>query len=168
MQTRSPFVGALVVATALAAGLFALSSAAVAAAAGADGTCASPTGHDLKAIGYVENAHGQLEEWRDRLAARLERGLGPRDPEPILDGRAALQTAKIAITYAGYVDSEPLAELLEELAAAHIARLVALRVRLEDADRAGASPEARAATYLELDARIDELMSRVRDWRPDR
>ncbi len=138
----------------------ALSPPAAPAAAAASGEAGPITGHDLKAIHYVENAHGQLEEWTDRLLARLDRGLGAREPEPILDGRAALQTAKIRVTYAGYVDSERLAALFRELSEAHDARLEAVRARL-----AGADDEAHRALHRELDARVDELITRIRDWR---
>lgn len=120
------------------------------------------TGRDLKAIHYVENAHGQLEEWSERLLARLERGLGPRDPEPILDGRADLQTAKIRVTYAGYVDSPRLAALFRALAAAHVERLEAVRARLAGADGSD------GAAYRELDARVAELITRIRNWRTNR
>ncbi len=81
----------------------------------------------LKAIRYVENAHSQLEEFTDRLLARLERGLGARPSDPILDGRAELQTAKIRVTYAGYVKQDELAALFRELSAAHARRLELLQ-----------------------------------------
>lgn len=141
----------------------ALSTPAAPAAAAASGEAGPVSGHDLKAIHYVENAHGQLEEWTDRLLARLDRGLGARASEPILDGRADLQTAKIRVTYAGYVDSEPLAGLFRELSRAHTERLDMVRARL-----GGAGGPAHEAAYRDADARVDELINRIRDWRTNR
>lgn len=115
------------------------------------------TARDLKTIGYVENAHGQLDEWARRLLARTERGLGPREREPLLDGRARLQVAKLRVTYAGYTHSASLAAAIHALADAHEARLMQLEKSLAGA----ADPQAVAVTSDIIDGAI----AKIRNWR---
>ena len=121
---------------------------------------AAITARDLKAIHYVENAHGQLEEFHLRLSSRLREGLGPRPADPVLDGRADLQAQKIRITYAGYAEDPRLKAALRELADAHQRRLEALRARL--------AGHAADTEDTELDERIRELARQIRNWRNHR
>lgn len=114
------------------------------------------TSRDLKTLHYMENAHGQLEEWSRRLLSRLQRGSGPRDQDPILDGRADLQVKKIEVTYAGYTHTPELAEVLRRLAAAHLERLQALQRMV----RTGADREQ----FNELDAPIQQLVGLMQSW----
>lgn len=111
---------------------------------------------DLKTLHYMENAHGQLEEWTGRLLSRLENGMGPRDKDPVLDGRADLQVQKIAITYASYTTNDALSHALKDLAHAHRIRLTALQTMVETgADR----------NQIEgLSTPVTELISELRTW----
>ena len=109
---------------------------------------------DLKTLHYMENAHGQLEEWSLRLLSRLELGRGPRDSDPILDGRADLQVKKLAITYASYTKNPQLADALRRLAAAHGQRLAALQSMVaEGPDR---------ERYLALDREVQLIAQQLR------
>ncbi len=111
---------------------------------------------DLKTLHYLENAHGQLEEWTSRLLSRLENGMGPRDKDPVLDGRADLQVQKIAITYASYTTNDALSHALKHLAQAHRIRLTALQTMVETgADR---------NQFEELSTPVTELISELRTW----
>lgn len=111
---------------------------------------------DLKTLHYMQNAHGQLDEWSLRLLARLERGIGPRAHEPILDGRADLQVKKIAVTYALYAKTPELAATLQELADAHGDRLVALQRMVSEGPDRGA--------YERLDQPVQEIVTALRNW----
>ncbi len=111
---------------------------------------------DLKTLHYMENAHGQLEEWSLRLLSRLENGLGPRDDDPILNGRADLQVQKIAITYAGYTRTAPLGARLRDLAEAHQARLDALKRMV------AAGPDR--SVYENHDAPVQAHVQTLRQW----
>lgn len=111
---------------------------------------------DLKALHYMENAHGQLEEWSLRLLSRIELGMGPREREPILDGRAVLQVRKIAVTYSGFTRTPALAEALEKLAAAHKARLGAVQAMVETG--------VNRNLYEQLDSEVQDLVGQLRTW----
>ena len=111
---------------------------------------------DLKTLHYVQNAHGQLDEWSFRLLSRLHTGQGPREKDPILDGRADLQVKKIAVTYAGYTHSPALKEMLAALAGAHEKRLRVLQaMTVSDVD-----PEK----FKKLNAPVQELVAALREW----
>ncbi|MBT8143804.1 MAG: hypothetical protein KJO55_03825 [Gammaproteobacteria bacterium] len=112
---------------------------------------------DLKTIHYIENAHGQLDEWADRLVARLERGLGPRQSDPMLDGRARFQIKKLRITYAGYTHSPELVEAINVLADAHERRLNALDTML----RYGVDQ----TRYRAVSAEVESVIRGIRSWR---
>lgn len=114
------------------------------------------TARDLKTLHYMENAHGQLEEWSRRLLSRLEQGMGPREKDPILDGRADLQVQKIAVTYAGYTKTPQLAVTLRQLADAHAKRLAALQ-RMVDAG-------ADRTRYDSLDAPVQRVVAALNRW----
>lgn len=118
------------------------------------------TGRDVKTIHYVENAHGQLDEFCERLLHRLDKGLGPREPDPVLDGRADLQVLKISVTYAGYTRSEPLAKVLTALAEAHQRRLDYVKSTVEG--------EVDWQRYAELDAPVQQLIKHIRTWSKSR
>ena len=118
------------------------------------------TGRDVKTVHYVENAHGQLDEFCERLLHRLERGLGPRDKDPVLDGRADLQVKKISVTYAGYTRSEPLANALAELAEAHQRRLDYVKTTIDG--------EVDWQRYAELDEPVQTLIRHIRTWSTSR
>lgn len=179
---RSPKLAPLALAALLAVAAAPAVSAGAAAAPPPEPTSIHP--YDLKLIGYVENAHGQLDEFVARLLARLERDLGPREREPITDGRADLQVAKIRVTYAGRTKSPELAALFHQLADAHEARLARVRERLaaatgpaqpvgppagQAASAAPAvAPDLASLSDDELDARVAHLISRVRNWRNSR
>lgn len=111
---------------------------------------------DLKTLHYVENAHGQLEEWSGRLFARLKNGLGPREPDPMLDGRADLQVQKISVTYAGYTHTEPLARLLRELADAEQRRVDAVRKMIDEGPN--------EAAWAAVNAPVQHIVNFIRDW----
>lgn len=111
---------------------------------------------DLKTLHYLQNAHGQLEEWSLRLLARLEQGLGPRSNEPIVNGRADLQVQKIAVTYAGYTQNPALSHALRAVADAHKKRLDGLKSMLQG----GVS----RTTYQELDAPVQSLVATLQSW----
>lgn len=112
---------------------------------------------DLKTMQYVENAHGQLDEWADRLVARLQSGLGPRQADPMLDGRARFQVKKLRITYAGYAHSPELIEAINVLADAHEQRLNALDTML----RYGVDQ----ARYRAVSGEVDKVIRGIRSWR---
>jgi len=114
------------------------------------------TARDLKTLQYMENAHGQLEEWTSRLFARLKNGVGPRAPDPMLDGRADLQVQKISVTYAGYTHNEALARVLRELAEVEQRRVDAVREMI----REGPDESAWAAA----DAPVQQIVQFIRDW----
>lgn len=118
------------------------------------------TSRDLKTLHYVQNAHGQLEEWSFRLLSRLQKGEGPRQRDPIFDGRADLQVQKIAVTYAGYTHSEPLRETLIALADAHEKRLRVLQAMTVS--------EVDANTFKKLNAPVQELVAALREWSEQR
>lgn len=118
------------------------------------------TARDLKALHYVQNAHGQLDEWSFRLLSRLHSGEGPRANDPIFDGRADLQVQKIAVTYAGYTKSEPLRRALIALAGAHEKRLRVLQ--------AMSVSEADPETFKKLNAPVQELVAELRKWSEQR
>ncbi len=118
------------------------------------------TARDLKALHYVQNAHGQLDEWSFRLLSRLHKGQGPRSNDPILDGRADLQVQKIAVTYAGYTHSEPLRRTLLALADAHEKRLRVLQ--------AMSVSEADTESFKKLNAPVQELVAALRLWSEQR
>lgn len=114
------------------------------------------TAKDLKTIQYVENAHGQLDEWADRFVARLKRGLGPRERDPILDGRARFQVEKLRVTYAGYTSNPELTKAIKLLAIAHERRLhVVDSMRHYGIDR---------ERYLTVSAEVDGVMGAIRTW----
>ncbi|NND61085.1 MAG: hypothetical protein HKN49_12540 [Gammaproteobacteria bacterium] len=114
------------------------------------------TARDLKALHYVQNAHGQLNEWSFRLLSRLHSGQGPRSNDPIFDGRADLQVKKIGVTYAGYTHSEPLRRTLAALAEAHAKRLRVLQaMSVSDVD---------AKSFKKLNAPVQELVTALREW----
>ena len=115
---------------------------------------------DLKTLDYVENAHGQLEEWTGRLYHRLENGLGPREHDPLLDGRADLQVQKISVTYAGYTHNAALADVLHELSAAEQKRLDAVRRMIDD----GIDEKA----WRDLSEPVHRYMTFLREWREQR
>ena len=114
----------------------------------------------LKTLGYVQNAHGQLDEWSLRLMARMGRGLGPRERDPILDGRADLQVKKIAVTYAGYTDNAALADVLAALATAHGRRLAAVTSMVGN----GTDPE----TFAALNVPIERIRAHLAHWSEQR
>lgn len=118
---------------------------------------ASLDAKDLKTIQYVENAHGQLDEWADRLVARLERGLGPRHSDPVLDGSARFQIKKLRITYAGYAHSPELVEAINALADAHEKRLDALDTMLSEG--------VDDARYRAVSGQVDHVIHGIRSWR---
>ncbi len=118
------------------------------------------TARDLKALHYMQNAHGQLDEWSFRLLSRLQNGQGPRERDPIFDGRADLQVKKIAVTYAGYTHSEPLRQTLIALADAHEKRLRALQAMTVN--------EVDAETFNKLNAPVRELVTALREWSEQR
>lgn len=118
------------------------------------------TARDLKTLHYVQNAHGQLDEWSFRLLARLQRGDGPRKRDPVFDGRADLQVKKIAVTYAGYTHSEPLRRTLIALVDAHERRLRALQAML--------ASEVDAEAFKQLDAPVQELFTALHEWSEQR
>lgn len=118
------------------------------------------TARDLKALHYVQNAHGQLDEWSFRLLSRLHTGQGPRANDPIFDGRADLQVRKIAVTYAGYTKSEPLRRTLIALAGAHEKRLRVLQAM----SVSGSDPE----TFKKLNVPVQELVAELRKWSEQR
>jgi hypothetical protein len=122
----------------------------------ADLAAAPVTARDLKTLQYMENAHGQLEEWTSRLFSRLQNQLGPRAPDPMLDGRADLQVQKISVTYAGYTQTEPLARLLRDLADAEQRRVDTVRAMI----REGPDESAWAAA----NAPVQQLVQFIRDW----
>lgn len=111
---------------------------------------------DIKTLHYVENAHSQLDEFCQRLLHRLDRGLGPRDSEPVLDGRADLQVKKISVTYAGYTKTKPLANALAQLADAHQRRLDYVKTALDG--------EVDWQRYAEFDENVQVLMTELRKW----
>ena len=111
---------------------------------------------DLKTLHYLENAHGQLEEWSNRLLSRLENGMGPRNKEPVLDGRADLQVQKIAITYASYTKNDVLSQALQHLAQAHRTRLTALQTMVETG--------ANRNEFDELSTPVIQLINELRTW----
>ncbi|NNF52004.1 MAG: hypothetical protein HKN59_06170 [Gammaproteobacteria bacterium] len=114
------------------------------------------TARDIKTLHYVQNAHGQLDEWSFRLLSRLKKGQGPREREPILDGRADLQVQKIAVTYAGYTHTDALKETLAALADAHEKRLRVLQaMTVSDVD---------AERFKKLNAPVQELVAALREW----
>lgn len=111
---------------------------------------------DLKTLHYLENAHGQLEEWSKRLLSRLENGMGPRTKDPVLDGRADLQVQKIQITYASYTKNHALSQSLQHLAQAHRDRLTALQAMVDSgADR---------NQFDALSTPVNELITDLRTW----
>ncbi|NNF60520.1 MAG: hypothetical protein HKO55_03375 [Gammaproteobacteria bacterium] len=112
---------------------------------------------DLKAIGYVENAHGQIDEWSDRIIARLQQGMDARGNSPIVDGRARFQVQKLRVTYAGYTRNKALIDAINLLAAAHERRLDAVDEML----RSGVDEQRYEATSDE----VDELIAAIRNWR---
>lgn len=114
------------------------------------------TARDLKTLQYMENAHGQLEEWTSRLFARLKRDLGPRQGEPVLDGRADLQVQKISVTYAGYTHNDALARLLRELADAEQRRVDTVRRMIRE------GPDE--AAWAAADAPVQQIVKFIRDW----
>lgn len=114
------------------------------------------TARDLKTLHYMENAHGQLEEWSKRLLSRLENGMGPRGKDPVLDGRADLQVQKIAITYASYTHNDALSDTLRYLAQAHRARLSALQSMVD------AGPDRQR--FEMLSTPVTELITELRTW----
>lgn len=118
------------------------------------------TARDLKTLHYVQNAHGQLDEWSLRLLSRLYKGEGPRERDPILDGRADLQVRKIAVTYAGYTHSEPLRTTLLALAEAHEKRLRVLQ--------AMTISEFDAGKFSKLNAPVQELVAALQKWSEQR
>ncbi|NNF15093.1 MAG: hypothetical protein HKN70_00025 [Gammaproteobacteria bacterium] len=111
---------------------------------------------DLKTLHYMENAHGQLEEWSNRLLSRLENGMGPRGKDPVLDGRADLQVQKIAITYASYTHNDALSETLRHVAQAHRTRLTALQSMVD------AGPDRQQ--FELLSDSVNELITELRTW----
>lgn len=111
---------------------------------------------DLKAVGYVENAHGQLDEWTNRLVSRLELGVGPRKSDPIIDGRSSLQVSKLRITYAGYAKSPAVIGAIYALADAHERRLALAGQMLDSrVDR---------DSYAALSQDIEHLIQIIRTW----
>lgn len=114
------------------------------------------TARDIKTLHYVQNAHGQLDEWSFRLLSRLHTGQGPREREPILDGRADLQVQKIAVTYAGYTHSDALKETLSALADAHEKRLRVLQAMTVS--------EVDSEKFKKLNAPVQELVAALREW----
>lgn len=118
------------------------------------------TARDIKTLHYVQNAHGQLDEWSFRLLSRLHSGQGPREGDPIFDGRADLQVQKIAVTYAGYTRSAPLRNTLTALADAHEKRLRVLQaMTLSEVD---------AEKFRKLNAPVQELVAALRKWSEQR
>lgn len=114
------------------------------------------TARDLKTLHYMQNAHGQLDEWSFRLISRLRKGEGPRARDPIFDGRADLQVKKIAVTYAGYTHSEPLRQSLIALADAHEKRLRALQ--------AMAASDVDINSFEKLNAPVQQLVAALLEW----
>lgn len=150
-------------ATALSIMLLALGGGAVSAGASDEGATMLASlnstqinARDLKALHYVQNAHGQLDEWSFRLLSRLQTGEGPRERDPIFDGRADLQVQKIAVTYAGYTHSAPLRNTLTALADAHEKRLRVLQ--------AMSVSEVDAEKFKKLNAPVQELVAALREW----
>lgn len=119
-------------------------------------SAAEITAKDVKTLHYVENAHGQLDEFCARLLHRLDRGLGPRESDPVLDGRADLQVKKISVTYAGYTKTKPLANALAQLADAHQRRLDYVKTTLDG--------EVDWQRYAELNEPVQALMNELRKW----
>lgn len=146
-------------------GVWALCIAAATAAAAAGGSPEDPCAalhattidaRDLKTLQYVENAHGQLEEWASRLYARLNNDMGPRARDPVLDGRADLQVDKLRVTYAGYTHNDALARVLRKLAVAEKRRLDTVRAMIET----GPDDDAWSA----VDAPVQEIVAAIRNW----
>lgn len=110
------------------------------------------TPRDIAAIGYVENMHAQLEHWADSLITRLERGLGPRRTDPMLDGRAHFQVKKLRLTYPGYSQSPSLAKAIVLLAERHEQRLVQIEAMMRYGVNRKAYAASRAQPGIVFDA----------------
>lgn len=115
------------------------------------------TAHDLKAVTYIENAHSQLDEWGNRLVARLERGIGPRQSDPLVDGRARFQVKKLRVTYNRYAHSGALKKAINALADAHAARLDALDAMLN-------TNVADTTRFAEATATVNQRIREIRNW----
>ncbi|MBT8136562.1 MAG: hypothetical protein KJO54_06080 [Gammaproteobacteria bacterium] len=85
---------------------------------------------DQEIIKAVEHAHLQLDRWATRLMYRIERGAGPRQSDPLLDGRAHLMVTKMRANYAAAAGSRKLAVAIHHLADAHEDRLRSLDAML--------------------------------------
>lgn len=111
---------------------------------------------DLATIQYVERTHLQLDRWGASLVSRIEQHKGPRQSNPVLDGRYSLAVKKLRRTYAGMAQSPQLAAAIHALADTHERRLQELERTL----RSGVDRQQFSVTTVQASRAMNQIRGR--------